>query len=139
LGFGTLADPTVGGNFISLGANGTLLNDEDYRTLIKARIILNSSSKTVDESTNLISFMLGGVEVRYFLFTNLEPTYDVGKILSLFEIELLKDIPTALGVGNAVYRQMYNDTPFGFDGDDTAFGFGTLTDSEVGGNFASLI
>jgi len=139
LGFGTLIDDTIGGNFILLNANGVLLNDEDYRTLIKARIILNSSSKTADESTNLISFMLGGVEVRYFLFQNLSPTYHIGKILSLFEKSLLEDIPTALGVGDANYQTMYNDTPFGFDGDSGALGFGTLNDPLIGGNFASTI
>lgn len=139
-GFGTLDDSDVGGNFVSLGSTAQLIGDDLYRILIKVKIQVNKTAMTNEDVIAMISFALDGASVRYILAENTKPTYEIGRILTTFEIlVILPLIPVLIGIDEANYKTMHNDTPFGFDGDDSAFGFGSLTDTAVGGNFATLI
>lgn len=139
-GFGTLDDSDIGGNFISLGSTSQLIGDELYRILIKVKIQANKTSMTNEDVINMISFALGNVSVRYILPVTTKPSYEIGRILTSFEIlVILPLIPVLIGIDEADYKTMYNDTPFGFADDESALGFGSLTDSNVGGNFATLI
>jgi len=139
-GFGTLDDSDVGGNFISLGSTAQLIGDDLYRILIKVKIQVNKTAMTNEDVIAMISFALDGVEVRYILPSNTKPSYEIGKLLTPFEIlVILPLIPVLIGIDKAEYKTMYNDTPFGFADDPSSFGFGSLTNSSVGGNFATLI
>jgi hypothetical protein len=139
-GFGTLTNADIGGNFISLGSTAQLIGDDLYRILIKVKIQANKTAMTNEDVIEIISFALDGALVRYILAANTKPTYEIGRILTTFEIlVILPLIPVMIGIDQADYKTMHNNTPFGFDGDDSALGFGTLSDSEIGGNFATLI
>ena len=139
LGFGTLLDPDIGGNFVLLGATEQPIGDNLYRLLLRAKIIENQTPMNVDDTTRLISFTFSGVSVRYTLPSNLHPQYAIGKFLTQFEASLLSDFPILIGIDSVEYHMHSETTPFGFDGDDDAFGFGTLADSNIGGNFASIL
>lgn len=141
LGFGTTTDLDIGGNFLSLQSGGATapIGDDLYRLLIRAKIIKNQTAMTVDDTLRLISFTFGGVEVRYFLTENLKPRYDIGKALTPFEADLVSDFPILIGIDEVEYHTYSETTPFGFEGDDDALGFGTTTDPNIGGNFAQII
>jgi Protein of unknown function (DUF2612) len=139
-GFGSLNDIDIGGNFVSLGSTAQLIGDDLYRILIKVKIQVNKTAMTNEDVIAMISFALDGASVRYILAENTKPTYEIGRILTSFEIlVILPLIPVLIGIDEANYKTMHNDTPFGFADDPSAFGFGSLTDSNVGGNFATLI
>lgn len=139
-GFGTLDDIDVGGNFISLGSTAQPIGDDLYRTLIKVKIQVNKTSMTNEDVIEMISFALDGASIRYSLPMNTKPSYEIGRLLTTFEVlVILPLIPVLIGIDQAEYKTMHNETPFGFDGDDSALGFGTLSDTEIGGNFATLI
>lgn len=138
LGFGTLTDSDIGGNFVLLGDTTQLVGDDLYRLLIRAKIIQNQTAMTVDDTTRLISFAFGGVEVRYILQDNLDPRYDIGKYLTPFEASLLDDFPVLIGIDSVKYQSYSDTTPFGFFGDPDALGFGTTTDANIGGNFSII-
>ena len=139
-GFGTLLDSDIGGNFVSLGSTAQPIGDDLYRILIKVKIQANKTAMTNEDVISMISFALDGAEVRYILPSNTNPSYEIGRLLTSFEIlVILPLIPVLIGIDEADYKTMYNDTPFGFADDPSALGFGSLTDSEVGGNFATLI
>lgn len=141
LGFGTLDDLDIGGNWLNLGANTAPIGDDLYRLLIRAKIIKNQTAMTVDDTTRLISFTFSGIKVRYFLIQNLNPEYHIEKILTPFEIGLLDDFPILIGIENVSYHSMYEEGSFSFaeDSDLSGLGFGDINDSNIGGNFATLI
>jgi hypothetical protein len=139
-GFGTLDAIDVGGNFVSLGSTAQLIGDDLYRILIKVKIQANKTAMTNEDVIEMISFALDGVAVRYILPTTTNPTYEISRILTTFEIlVILPLIPVIIGIDEANYKTMHNTTPFGFADDPSAFGFGSLADINVGGNFATLI
>ena len=140
LGFGTLLDADVGGNFWDGTGSVTPIGDNLYRMLIRAKIIENQTAMTVDDTTRLISETFDGAVVRYMLPTNLQPRYDIGKLLDAFEISLLDDLPVLIGIDSVDYHTMWTPvTSFAFNNDPDGLGFGSLTDANVGGTFASLI
>ena len=139
-GFGKLSDTDIGGNFVKLSGTSQPIGDDLYRTLLRVKIQVNKTAMTNEDVIDIISFAFGGILVRYALIINTKPTYEIGKILTQFEIDvILPLIPVMIGIDVADYKVMHNETPFGFNGDDTSLGFGTLADSNVGGNFAKFI
>jgi hypothetical protein len=139
LGFGSDTDPTQGGQFYDIN-NGTyiLADDDVYLFAIRGQIILNFTSMIASETTALLSFLVGGATIRYFLNGNLHPVYEIYKMVTPAEAEIIKDLPSLLGVDDVVYLSM--DTPtFGFYDDPTAFGFGSDTDASQGGYFAKIL
>lgn len=138
-GFGEINYQELGGNFVKYGENLVLIGDDLYRTVIRAKIIKNQTATVVDDTTRLISFMFGGIEVRYFLYENLSPKYSIGKIISPLEIFLLSQIPILIGLEDIDFYLCYDEVSFSFFGDISGFGFGDLYDSDVGGGFAKLI
>ncbi|MCK5603159.1 DUF2612 domain-containing protein [Candidatus Pacearchaeota archaeon] len=115
------------------------MSDGLYLLLIRAKIIQNKTVMVVDETTELISFMLSGVEVRYFLPTNLRPEYHIGRLLTVDEQALINGLPLLIGLGFVEYRMYNGATTFSFAEDPEGLGFGTLADANIGGNFASII
>lgn len=140
LGFGDLYDPLLGGHFISFDLYRVIIDDDTYRHLIRAKIIKNQTAMTVEDTIRLISFLYGEVEVRYFLEVNLLPRYDIGKILSDFEKELLETfLPTLIGIDKVNYHTVYTSTPFSFAEDINGLGFGDINDPLLGGDFARIL
>jgi hypothetical protein len=139
LGFGSDTDATQGGQFYDENNGTDILADDDvYLFAIRGQIILNFTSMTAPETTELLSFLVGGASVRYFLNGNLSPVYEIYKIVTPAEAEVIKDLPTLLGVGDVTYISM--DTPtFGFFDDPTALGFGSDTDATQGGYFSKIL
>jgi len=139
-GFGTLDDGDIGGNFKSLNSTAQPIGDSLYRTLIKAKIQVNKTTMTNEDVISMISFALDGAKVRYILIETTKPIYEIGRILTPFEVLIvLPLLPILIGIDKADYKSMHNDSPFGFKDDPFSLGFGSLTDSEIGGNFATLI
>jgi len=139
-GFSKLSDPDLGGNFVSLGTASQPIGDDLYRTLLRVKIKANKTAMTNEDVIDIISFAFNGILVRYILITNTKPTYEIGKILTQFEMDvILPLIPVMIGIDEADYKVMHNETPFGFSLDDTSLGFGTLADANIGGNFAKFI
>lgn len=138
-GFGDLNNPDLGGNFLDIRTSSQLIGDDLYRLLLKAKIIQNKIAMTVDETTELISFMLGGTAVRYFLPTNLEPRYDIARVLDPFEQNLFQNFPTILGIGSATFHSYDPESVFSFAEDTDGLGFGDLGDPNLGGNFSIII
>jgi hypothetical protein len=62
LGFGELTNPTVGGVFYEQGETfetTTTLSDNDYRTIIRARIVRNQSNGTLSAIENALQYIFG--------------------------------------------------------------------------------
>lgn len=128
LGFGTLLDSSIGGNFADGRSTGQKIGDDLYRLLIRAKIIENQIAMTVDETLELISFTFSGISVRYILGASLFPTYEIYKILTPFEANLVSDFPVLIGLAGVNYNFVNPDEAFGFDDDDDAFGFADIAE-----------
>ena len=140
LGFGDLNDPSFGGIFWNGVTPTVLIGDDQYRLLLRAKIIENQTAMTVDDTLRLISFTFGNAEVRYFLLENLKPRYDIGKLLNVFEKSLLEDLPVLIGIDVVEYKTMYDgENTFSFFEDPQGLGFGDINDTDIGGNFAAII
>jgi hypothetical protein len=115
-------------------------SDEDYRFLIKIQIMINNCDMTVDNTLEILLTIFGNDYVRYVCNTTLEAVYVISTTLSDIQKTMLKRIPRTLGIGNVDFQLVVdpNET-FSFAEDPTGKGFGTITDPEVGGNFATLI
>lgn len=138
LSFGSTTDPSYGGRWYD-GSTGTtiLADDATYLFDIRAKIILNFTAMTAPESIKLISFMVGGARVRYYLAGPLEPAYEIYKTITPTEQEAIENLPTVLGIGPATYNFL-SEEAFGFNEDPDAFGFGSLYNPSVGGHFATI-
>ena len=138
IGFGTFVDLDLGGNFWDGTITQVLIGDDLYRLLIRAKIIENQTAMVVDDTLRLVSFTFGNVEVRYFLVINLQPRYDIGKILDQFEESLLDDLPILIGLGDITYHS-YAEDAFSFLGDISGSGFTDLFDTDLGGQFSKIL
>jgi hypothetical protein len=140
LGFTDLNDPTLGGNFVTLGQTEQPIGDDLYRILLKAKIQSNKTKMTAEDVIKTLSFALDNANVVYTVPVNTQPNYSLGKILNTFEIQVvLPLIPVMIGIEKNYFNVMYNPNPFGFAGDNETLGFGDLTDTSLGGNFATFV
>lgn len=87
-------------NYNSLVTVENKLNDEDFRTIIKLKIIQNNSDhshKSIDDSmweyfgSDVIPDSLGGMEMSYFLTENITPVIQAALIKGI--------LPRPMGVG----------------------------------------
>lgn len=150
--FGTLTDNSVGGSWYSLGdalTGNTLLNDEQYRLFIKAKILKNRSTATPNDFLNFISFVFGTQVNSIIVEGDASFTILVGKELTSFEKALLTYtsnvdgydvpfIPKPVGV-RVNYGQFPTNNFFAFAGVPTGKGFGDVNDPSAGGKYATLI
>lgn len=124
LGFGSDIQPSVGGQFFDENSGTEILADDDvYLFAIRGQIILNFTSMTAPETVELLSFLVGGAQVRYYLNGNLHPVYEIYKTITLAESIVIESLPTILGVDDIVYIST-DASAFGFFDDPTALGFG---------------
>lgn len=149
--FGDLADGSTGGLYYSLGdplAGNTLLNDEQYRLFIKAKIIKNNTQCTPDQFLNFISFVFGSQVNNVVSEGRAEFTILVGRELNSFERTLLTYVSTYNGyestfvpkpIGVRInFGQFDAEDYFGYQGSPNAKGFGDLNNLSVGGVYAQL-
>lgn len=150
--YGDLDNTGVGGGYYyGLGeplSGNTVLNDEQYRLFIKAKIAKNTTRATPDEMLEFISFVFGATINNVISEGTAEYTIMVGKELSRFERALFTYktskggyesyfVPKPTGV-RISFGQFPSDNYFGFQGAPGAKGYGDLDDSSVGGKWAAL-
>lgn len=90
--FGTLADPEVGGLWYSLGqptGGNVILSDDNYRLMIKSKIVKNRSAATPEDFLYFCSFVFGAGSVEIEELSALVKVY-FQRDLSKFEKYLLQ-------------------------------------------------
>lgn len=143
VGFGDINDPSVGGRFIGVGEppiTTRLLTDEEYRVFIKARIIKNHSSGTIEDVVAQLNLIFPDVKV---LVVEGNASYEVsiGKELSTNEKLIFLDsdiLIKPVGVQVSYVAEFTNDA-FSFAGVPDGAGFGDVNDPLVGGTFSKVI
>lgn len=138
--FGDLDNSGVGGFYRGLNdpiAGNTLLNDEQYRLFIKAKIIKNSTNATPNQLLEFINFVFDSPQNQLIEEGAAAYTLLVGKQLSTFETVLLtyvsyssgypsRFVPKPIGVRVNYGSYVAGDT-FAFQGVAGAKGYGDLT------------
>lgn len=133
--FGEYDNPASGAPWYDLGTplTGTLeLSDEQYRLFIKARIAKNTTNATPEQFIQAVKFILNPSYVFLQEIGNANINVQIGRILSLFEKQIIKGtdkrpglLPKPIGVG--LYYSEFDPTSyFGFLDTPGALGFGEL-------------
>lgn len=142
-GFGDPDDPSVGGRFrdqFEVTTGNRTLTDGEYRLFIRARVIKNSISPTIQSMVDFFKFLFQVEEVSVSEGA-LAYSIQIGRILTLDERTFLLNanlVPKVAGV-KATYFDYTAGEVFGFSEDPTASGFGDPGNTTVGGRFASII
>lgn len=150
--YGDLNNNALGGYYYSLGdalTGNTLLNDEQYRLFIRAKILKNKTNATPNDFLDFVGFVFGTPINNVIVEGDAEFTILVGKELNSFEKALLTyttnidgyDVPfMPKPVGVRInFGQFPSENFFGFTGVPGAKGYGDLNDPSLGGKFATLI
>lgn len=145
--YGDLNDSSVGGFYRGLDdplAGNTLLNDDQYRLFIKAKIIKNSTNATPNQLLEFINFVFDSPQNQLIEEGDAAYTLLIGKQLSSFETVLLNYISYASGypsrfvpkpIGVRVnYGTYVSGDAFAFQGVPGAKGYGDLN-TELSGTF----
>jgi hypothetical protein len=116
----------------------TSLDDDDYRTAIKVRMLKNKSRGTLKEVEDIISLMTYNLP-HYIENTNpyvVELSAYLACLNTPAGLELIKELfPVNVGV-----RVMNTtSTPFGFEGNSNAKGFSSTANMTVEGQITSLV
>ena len=143
--FGTLSDVGIGGRFRILGeaTQGIrLLTDDEYRVFIKARILRNSTSSTPEEIISQLSFLFDSPLI--LIVEGIEASYEIsiGRMLTLNEKSIISQtdiVPKTAGVSAIYVTEFDNDDFFSFQGLPGSLGFGSVNNTELGGQFGQLI
>lgn len=152
--YGDLYDDRVGGYYWDINtplAGSVLLNDDQYRIFIKAKILKNVTRATPEDVINFISFVFGVKKIQITVDSGAtQAVVIISDDLNLFERRLLKYffttnkyksyfVPKPLGVGFE-FGVAPTDDYFSYLGTPDGLGFGELIDDEVvgGGEYASL-
>lgn len=149
--YGDLNSSGVGGFYRGLDnplAGNTLLNDEQYRLFIKAKIIKNSTNATPNQLLEFINFVFDSPQNQLIEEGDAAYTLLIGKQLSSFETVLLtyisyasgypsRFVPKPIGVRVNYGTYVSGDT-FAFQGVTGAKGYGDLSSiASIGGYGAS--
>lgn len=98
--FGDLDDPSIGGEFYSLGqptGGNYLLDDSTYRLFIKSKIIKNNTASTPEELISFIQFIFGEDFPVYLVEGGAKCLIFFGKDLSQLEKNLISYVSYELG------------------------------------------
>lgn len=148
--YGDLNNPSVGGFYRGINdpiAGNTLLNDEQYRLFIKAKIIKNSTNVTPTQFIEFMQFVFGIEASIVVAEGNAEFTIMLGRELSSFEKVLLnyvsyssgypsRFVPKPIGV-RINFGEFDITNYFGFQGAPGAKGYGDLTNIASLGGYGS--
>lgn len=150
--YGDLENTSTGGFYYSLGTpltGSVLLNDEQYRLFIKAKILKNTTFATPEDFLGFVKFVFGTEINNVLAEGDAEFTILIGKELNSFERALLTYktkyqnfdapfVPKPVGV-RINYGYFPSDNFFAYQGAPGAKGFGDVFDTSVGGKYAGLI
>lgn len=146
--FGSSSDPTVGSPWYSLGAPMDISrepSDEEYRLILKAKIIKNRTLARPEDVIDAYKFLFGASRVTIVESGLAEVRIGIGKILTSVERGLLFDLagagallPKTVGV-NYVYTEFQADRVFATDGFPGGMGPGDLANPELGGILSNII
>lgn len=146
--FGSLSDPTVGAPWYSVGAptgNAREPSDEEYRMILKAKIIKNRTNSTPEQVIEAYKFVFGVPEVFLEEYAPAAVRVGIGKILTNVERSLLFDLggagallPKTIGV-NSTYTEFQAGRVFATEGFPGGQGVGDLNDPTVGGILTNLV
>lgn len=137
--YGDLNDSGLGGYYRGVNeplAGNTLLNDEQYRLFIKAKIIKNSTNATPNQLLDFIKFVFGSSQNQLTEEGDASYTLLIGKELSTFEKTMLtyvsyssgypsRFVPKPIGV-RVNYGTYVAGEAFAFQGVPGAKGYGDL-------------
>lgn len=143
--YGDLNDSSLGGFYRGLTdplAGNTLLNDEQYRLFIKAKIIKNSTNATPNQLLEFVNFVFGSTQNQIVEEGGAAYTLLIGKELSSFEKVLLnyvsfsggypsRFVPKPIGV-RVNYGTYISGSAFGFQGAVGVKGYGDLDNGTYG-------
>lgn len=149
--FGDLSNPAVGGFYYSLNdptSGNTLLNDEQYRLFIKAKILKNTTNVTPNQLLDFLKFVFNSPFNTITELGNAKMILMVGRELNSFERVLLtyesdstgyksRFVPKPIGVGMQ-FGQFDYENYFGFQGSPNAKGYADLDIPGSGGKYAQL-
>ncbi|WFP45959.1 structural protein [Pseudomonas phage vB_VIPPAEUMC01] len=146
--FGSLSDPKVGAPWYSVGAptgNAREPSDEEYRMILKAKIIKNRTNSTPEQVIEAYKFVFGVPEVFLEEYAPAAVRIGIGKILTNVERSLLFDLggagallPKTIGV-NYTYTEFQAGRVFATEGFPGGQGVGDLNDPTVGGILTNLV
>lgn len=131
----------IGGVFIGLNPEQNLrFTDEQYRYILRAKIIYNTGDTSLQNMHDYVFFVFGGTVEAIILSTvgaiDLSLSRPIGRQERLV---LEKTFPIAAGVKLRYLSFSFEDGAFGFTGDDRNGGFGDTADVNIGGAFVSLV
>lgn len=146
--FGSVTDPTVGRPWYSLNAPLGLSrapSDEEYRLILKAKIIKNRTLSRPEDVIEAYKFLFGTGRVTITENSDTSVRIGIGKILSQVERGLLFDLggagtllPKTVGV-EYTYSEFQADRVFATEGFPGGVGTGDLNDPNSGGILSNLI
>lgn len=146
--FGSLTDPQAGSTFYSEGATKSgsrAPTDEEYRLLIKAKIIKNTTRSSVEDTIRAFKFLFAAGQAFIDEYEPAKVRIGIGKLLTPVEKGLLFELqgggsllPKTIGV-EYQFLEFQSTRVFATEGFPGAFGAGDLNDSSVGGFLANLV
>lgn len=148
--YGDLNNPSLGGFYRGLNdpvAGNTVLNDDQYRLFIKAKIIKNTTNATPNQLLDFISFVFSSTQNQIIEEGDAAYTLLIGKQLSSFEKILLnyisysegypsRFVPKPIGV-RVNYGSYIAGDAFAFQGYPGAKGYGDLASFATVGGYGS--
>lgn len=146
--YSSTTDPTVGGQWYSLNAPYGISrapSDDEYRLIIKAKIIKNRTLARPEDVISAYKFLFGASQVTIDEFEPAEVRIGIGKILTNVERGLLFDLggagtllPKPAGVSYS-YTEFQAGRVFATEGFPGGQGTGDLRDPSAGGFLSNLI
>jgi hypothetical protein len=114
------------------------LNDDDYKTAIKVRMLKNSSKGSYDDIHAIMSLLTYNLPV--YIKNNHYYVIELTAYLACLNTETgLEMIKQLFPAGVALRIQNSSSTPFGFEGNPKAKGFSSTSYNTVQGQICSLI
>ena len=146
--FGSITDPSVGAPWYSIDAptgRSREPSDEEYRIILKAKIIKNRTLSRPEDVIQAYKFLFGASQVTIDELGYAKVRIGIGKILSAVERGLLFGLdgagtllPKTIGV-EYVYSEFQSDRVFATEGFPGGVGTGDLNDPSSGGILSNLI
>lgn len=146
--FGSVTDPSVGAPWYSIGAptqDARPPSDEEYRLILKAKIIKNRTLSRPEDVIEAYKFLFGASQVTLTELGYASVRIGIGKILSSIERGLLFDLagagtllPKTVGVEYS-YSEFQSNRVFATEGFPGGVGTGDLNDPTSGGVLSNLI
>lgn len=146
--FGSVTDPSVGAPWYSIGAptqRSRPPSDEEYRLILKAKIIKNRTLSRPEDIIEAYKFLFGTSQVTVTELGNASVRIGIGKILSTVERGLLFDLagagtllPKTVGVAYS-FSEFQADRVFATEGFPGGVGTGDINIPALGGILSNLI